>query len=703
MNRIIIVLAIGLILCPVSEEVYAQGKKLTPQQETTINSYKDLIKQNQNSNHKVEIAGFLSKIAYIYWECEHYTEAIDFFKQSLEINKSLDNKNALKFIYNSLGMIYTETGKHDKALEMFSENVKTSRNSKQKSDLVSALINVSTAYENLKKYNEAITSLNEALSIAQEDNNIKLMQKCYSALADNYGYLGKNDKSIEYMTLYVSLDKALQKEEINLKDQKLNEIQSHSQHVENTLTSQIELLQKDKLIQSLKIREQEAQLKFERQLLETQNELQSEQEKQLRYERTFRQILMGGIIIISSLAIIIFLLYRKLKEKEKRLLESEEKFRKLFENSEDVLLIFDDSNIIDCNNACLKFLGFADKKQLISGGISSLLPPDQPDQSNSIQKAMNMLRNAYQEGYARSELLVKKNNNNLAYVDVSHTAITILGKKVLYSIWRDIDRQKKAENELNSYKEHLEELVRSRTVDLEKAKIKAEESDKLKSIFLANMSHEIKTPLNAIIGVSKMMLKYSADSFDEKQTESIKVIYDSGNRLLKLLDDILEYSEISAGIVDSTIISIQTEMLKQYIAQIALDSIGEKPIKFSISIAHDFPQTFNSDLNKILQILTNLIDNASKFTNQGAIHISLTKHLNLATFTVDDTGQGIDNEDIPKLFEGFKQLDDSASRKHNGTGLGLAISKGFVDLLGGSIKVESELNKGTSVSFNIPL
>jgi signal transduction histidine kinase len=134
-----------------------------------------------------------------------------------------------------------------------------------------------------------------------------------------------------------------------------------------------------------------------------------------------------------------------------------------------------------------------------------------------------------------------------------------------------------------------------------------------------------------------------------------------------------------------------------------MNSIGEKPIKFSISIAHDFPPTFNSDANKLLQILTHLIDNASKFTNKGTIHLSISKDADKVVFSVDDSGQGIDKEDIPKLFEGFKQLDDSASRKHSGTGLGLAICKGFVDLLGGSIAVESEVSKGTSVSFYIPI
>ncbi len=679
--------------------LFAQDIKLSETKENQINEYKTLVNRTQN---KIETTTYLNKIAYIYWEAGNYKDAIDYFTQSLNINKAINNKNALKVIYSSLGMIYTDLGKHDKALEAFTENLKLCRKLTQKKDLASALINVANTHENLKQYNDAINCINEALTMAKEENNLKLMRSCYNSLAENYEHLDRNDKSIEYTNLYIALDKQLQKET----GKKLERTEASLKEAEQTTQkkqSEIVLLQKDKLIQSLKIQEQEIQLKFERQLLETQNELQAEQEKQLKFERTSRQILTVGIVILSLLIIIILLIYRKLKEKEKRLLESEEKFRKLFEDSEDIQLLFDSSSIIDCNQACSRFLGFADNRQLISAGISSLLPPTQPDESNSYQKAIERLDHAFQNGYARYELLIKKVNGSLTYVDVSHTAITISGKKVLYSIWRDIDWQKKAEIELNSYKEHLEELVEVRTADLEKAKRKAEESDRLKSIFLANMSHEIKTPLNAIIGVSKMILKHQSESLNEKQKESVQVIYDSGNRLFRLLDDILEYSEISAGIVDLSVINVQTEMLKQQIAQIAMDAIKDKPIKFSISVSHDFPQTFNCDLNKLLRILNNLIGNASKFTEKGTVHIAMAKSLNKAVFKVNDSGPGISKEDLPKVFEGFKQLDDSASRKHSGTGLGLAICKGFVDLLGGKISVESESDKGTCVSFEIPI
>jgi PAS domain S-box-containing protein len=677
----------------------AQDRILSEQQESLINEYRNVISHSQN---KSEISSYLNKIAYIYWGSEYYKEAADYFTQSLEINKSLDNKNALKVIYGNLGLIYTNLGKHDKALEAFNENLKLSRKLLYKSDLISALINIASTYENLKRFNDAINSANEALELAKEESNLSLMRKCYNLLAENYAHLGKSEKSVEYTTLFVALDKQLQKE-TGKKLERTEASLKVAEQITNSKQSEIDMLQKDKLIQSLKIQEQEIQIKFEQQLLETQNELQAEQEKQLLYERMIRRRLTAGIILISFLALTIFVLYRKLKDKEKRLKESEEKFRKLFEDSEDVLLLFDQGNIIDCNLACSKFLGFDNKQQLINAGISNLLPLSQPDDSNSYQKAINKLQYAFQNGYARYELLIKKVNGDQTYVDVSHTAITILGKKVLYSIWRDIDWQKKAEIELNSYKEHLEELVKMRTFDLEKAKSKAEESDRLKSVFLANMSHEIKTPLNAIIGVSKMLLKYQSDTLNEKQKESVQVINDSGNRLFRLLDDILEYSEISAGVIDLVTTNIKTELLKHQIAQIAMEAINEKPIKFSITITHDFPPSFLCDQNKLLRILNNLIGNAAKFTEKGTIHIAVAKSMNKAIFKIWDSGQGIRTEDLPKVFEGFKQLDDSASRKHSGTGLGLSICKGFVDLLGGTISVESEYNKGTCVSFEIPI
>jgi two-component system, sensor histidine kinase and response regulator len=581
-----------------SEALFAQGKKLSSQQEYNIQNYKLLVNKHEKLNNKVEVAEYLNKIAYIYWESEHHTEALEYFTQSMEINKTLNNKNALKSIYNSLGMIYSDLGQYDMALNMFSENLKICRKLKQNTDIISGLINLSVAYEDLKKNKEAITCLDEALKIAQEENNIKLMRRCYSALAENYENLGNGDKSMEYINLYLSLDKILQKEENELKDQKINQLQSISQDIKSTLSTkakrleeteaslkevqqltrekqmEIDLLQRDNLIQSLKIRQQEAQIKFERQLLEIQTELQSAQDKKLIFERSLRQILMGGVIIISLLALVIYMLYRQIKEKDKKLLES---------------------------------------------------------------------------------------------------------------------------------KDHLEELVRIRTADLEQAKIKAEESDKLKTVFLSNVSHEIKTPLNAIIGISKMMLKNYSESLDEKNKESLKFIHESGHRLFRLLDDILIYSEILAGNAAITISDIQTESLKRQIHLIAKDSIGDKPIFFSINVDSDFPESFKSDSNKLLQIISNLLENASKFTDNGTINISLKKGNNIAIFYVTDTGKGIDKADITKIFLGFKQLDDSASRKQGGTGLGLAICKGFIDLLGGSISVESEINEGTCFHFEIPV
>ncbi len=692
------------ILIPISISNF-QARATTSDQISKVDHYLELLESYKSNNKLIEQCEVLNKIAYIYWETENYSEALNYFFQSLELNKKLGNKNAIKSIYNSIGMIYTDLGQHEKALEAFNENLKIEKSVNNKEDLASSYLNISMAYENLEKFQEAVSNLQIGLEIAKEQNNIKLMRRIYSALAENFDKLGNKEKSMEYLNLYISLDKLLQSEEFKMKDQKIKQMELHTQNIvseiskqgqrlEKTETSlkeveqltrekqmEIDMLTKDKLIQTLKIRQQEAQLQFERKI---------------------RTILIIGITLISLLASIIYLLYRRLKDREKKLLESEEKFRRLFEESEDSLMLIDENGIIDSNNACVKYFGFENRKELQKSNLFKIFPEKQIDGEKSSVVVSNMIEQAFKSGYSRAEVLIKKNNGLLSHVDLSHTSLFIHDQKVLYSIWRDIDKQKEVEEELKNYKNHLEELVLQRTDELEKAKERAEESDKLKSRFLANLSHEIKTPLNAIIGISKMLMKYHSTNLSSKQNECITVIHDSGNRLFKLLDDIIEYSKIQAGIIDIKKTLVDSKIFFSQINYTAKKIISDKQLNFLVHGVDDFPEKFAIDLVRFMNIWENLIDNAVKFSEKGNINFIVSKHNSSLIFEMEDPGQGINAEDMSKLFLGFRQIDDSASRKHGGTGLGLAICKGLLDIMRGTIIIKSKINEGTSVKIEIP-
>lgn len=259
--------------------------------------------------------------------------------------------------------------------------------------------------------------------------------------------------------------------------------------------------------------------------------------------------------------------------------------------------------------------------------------------------------------------------------------------------------------ELQSQTEELSkqsEELQEQNLELEMQKKQVEEANRLKSEFLSNMSHELRTPLNSIMALSRVLIMQAKNKLSEEENNYLEIVERNGSHLLSLINDILDLSKIEAGKMDlhPEFISLNT-MLKN-IKDSLITIVREKDLDFKLNIADDLPK-IETDESKLHQALQNVISNSVKFTEKGNIDITVNFDSEKMYINIKDTGIGIPQEALPLIFEEFRQVDGSFSRKHEGTGLGLAIAYKMIKILGGDIQVKSELDKGSLFSITIPI
>ncbi len=228
------------------------------------------------------------------------------------------------------------------------------------------------------------------------------------------------------------------------------------------------------------------------------------------------------------------------------------------------------------------------------------------------------------------------------------------------------------------------------------------EANQLKSQFLASMSHELRTPLNSIIGFSKVLLNRLDGELTERQEAYIRSVHSSGTHLLRLINGILDFSRIEAGKIDVHPEELDLHDLVGECIDTSVPLVRGKPLKIEKDIPLDLPRV-RADRTKIKQVLLNLLSNAIKFTATGRVLVRVMLEPDALHLTVADTGIGIREHELPRLFEPFHRLNNPLSREAGGTGLGLAISKKFVEMHGGRIWAESRENQGSVFHFTLPL
>ena len=386
--------------------------------------------------------------------------------------------------------------------------------------------------------------------------------------------------------------------------------------------------------------------------------------------------------------------------------KSEEKYRTLTENIS--IGVYRNTPgregiFIECNPTLVMMLGYENKKGLLSKRVMDIyLNPKDGDETSE-----ELLSEGFISG---RELLLLKKDGTTFVASVSATAIKDEKGKVQYydGIIEDITERKRVEEELRKYREHLEELVRERTAELEQrgqeladTNVHLEEMSRHKSQFLANMSHELRTPLNSIIGYTKLMMDGLEGDINEDQRGDLHTVYTNSKHLLELINGLLDLSRIEAG---KTVLTYGTFTISDLIAEVipTMEQLARaKGLTLTYSVAPGIEHLY-ADKAKTKQVLINILGNAVKFTKEGSIKLDVAETDSDFTFSVTDTGIGIKEEDLEAIFDSFEQVGPAQIAGYEGTGLGLAISKKFAEMQGGRIWAESKLAKGTTLTFTLP-
>jgi len=381
---------------------------------------------------------------------------------------------------------------------------------------------------------------------------------------------------------------------------------------------------------------------------------------------------------------------------QRRIVESEERYRLLVETANEAIVVAQDGKFAYINPMAVEITGYSQEELLAMDFIHLIMPADR-----ALVTRNHLKRLAGEPVDQRYFARIVKKDQSVRWVAISGTRLEWNGRPASLNMITDITQQIESRQQLLETNHQLA----AATARANEMAARAEMANVAKSEFLANMSHEIRTPMNGVIGMTGLLLDTALDAEQRRWTEMLR---DSGVSLLNLINEILDFSKIEAGKLDLETRDFDlAALLAEFAATLALRA-HQKSLELLCDLDPAVPVLLRGDAGRLRQILTNLTGNAIKFTPAGevAIRVSLVQRTEsdvLLRFAVRDTGIGIAPDKIGLVFEKFSQVDASTTRRYGGTGLGLAISKQLAELMGGTIGVESQAGQGSTFWFTAKL
>ncbi|MFN8421400.1 MAG: GAF domain-containing protein [Anaerolineae bacterium] len=369
----------------------------------------------------------------------------------------------------------------------------------------------------------------------------------------------------------------------------------------------------------------------------------------------------------------------------------------VIENNNDSVIITDiDEKTIYVNPRFSELFGYAPQEMIGQSPRVLHGPMTQRDRLDAIREAIE------HQHPIQQELINYRKDGTPFWIELSISpVIDNKGRLTHYiGIQQDITDRKTLEMHRDQMLRQAEEQANMERATADRLR----EIDRLKSDFLASMSHELRTPLNSIIGYSEVMLDGIDGELPESAVEDVQAIYDSGQHLLSLINDILDLAKIEAGRMELDLEPTPLDTVMDEVQRLSRILLKQKPVTLTVDIADDFPWLY-VDRVRLRQILNNLVSNAIKFTERGEVLITAEAQQDrgMAHLSVRDSGIGIDKQHLQVIFEQFRQIDSGSTRRAGGTGLGLPITKRLVEMQGGKIWVESVVGVGSTFHFTIPL